>query len=151
MAQIVAFYLNSGTSQSSQAAKSSSPDMKSDPRSSSTVGVLSSGLAQTESNTSQSYDKAWSNYILTEVLYSNKEMWGKTETDEEFRLNFAQNNTSPMAEVMKHRKVPGVIGAGAKKCGTIAFSTFMSLNPEVRVELEFDYVICDISLEQQNM
>ena len=136
MAQIVAFYMNSGATAPSSHVQNQEELIQTSNFREFSSSSSSSGLAHTLPSESMShYDKTWSNYILTEVLQSNPNNWGKTPTDEIFNLNFAQNNTSPMATVMKHRKIPGVIGAGAKKCGTIAFSTFMSLNPEVLISI----------------
>ena len=100
----------------------------------------------------------WSDFILSKVLYSDPKIWGKTPTTEEkvylytiFKIQNSfdreknlkktfkittDSDLSPMKEIEKSRRPPGVIGAGAKKCGTIAFSTFMALNPEVIYTLQ---------------
>ena len=57
----------------------------------------------------------------------NKKKWGKTPTSETFKNDFG-GYSEPGRQV----RPPNVIGAGAKKCGTIAFSTFMKLNPQFR-------------------
>ena len=53
--------------------------------------------------------------------------WGQRRPDEEFDFDNFENSK-------KERIIrpPNVIGAGAKKCGTIAFSTFLALNEKVR-------------------
>ena len=59
----------------------------------------------------------------------NKKKWGKTSTSETFKNDFGGYDQS---EPGRQVRPPNVIGAGAKKCGTIAFSTFMKLNPQFR-------------------
>ena len=59
----------------------------------------------------------------------NKKKWGKTPTSESFKNDFGGYDSS---EPGRQVRPPNVIGAGAKKCGTIAFSTFMKLNPQFR-------------------
>jgi len=59
----------------------------------------------------------------------NKKKWGKTSTSETFQNDFGGYDQS---EPGRQVRPPNVIGAGAKKCGTIAFSTFMKLNPQFR-------------------
>ena len=53
--------------------------------------------------------------------------WGQKRPDEDF--DFGDFEKSEEARIIRP---PNVIGAGAKKCGTIAFSTFLALNEEVR-------------------
>lgn len=52
----------------------------------------------------------------------DKSLWGKQETTEIFKMNAEEDDI----------RLPNAIGVGAKKCGTIAFAYFLSLNPDFR-------------------
>ena len=58
----------------------------------------------------------------------NREKWGTKKPDEKF--DWGDDYTEP-TEDNRVKRAPNVIGAGAKKCGTIAFSTFLALNKQV--------------------
>ena len=58
----------------------------------------------------------------------NRGKWGTKKPDEEF--DWGDDFTEPTEE-NRVKRAPNVIGAGAKKCGTIAFSTFLALNKQV--------------------
>jgi len=58
----------------------------------------------------------------------NRGKWGTKKPDEKF--DWGDDFTEPTEERVK--RAPNVIGAGAKKCGTIAFSTFLALNKQFR-------------------
>ena len=59
----------------------------------------------------------------------NKSEWGKTASENTF--NYDRSKTV-IKEDGREIKPPSVIGIGAKKCGTIAFATFLAENTQFR-------------------